>query len=123
MGLMQEMWRSQLQSNVSGVAGRPVATHQAQAAVAIPMQQPVAVAVPVQAAAVPVQPTAASSVMVTCPPGMKPGQTLQVTGPGGQMMQVPVPPGIRAGAQFMVQMPAAPVVTDDVVVMGTVVDA
>ena len=117
------------QSNVSGAAGRPAAnTPQAQA-VAIPMQQPMAVAV---AAAMPVQQPAANTVMVTCPPGAKAGDRLQVAGPGGQMMQVPVPAGVRAGGQFMVQMPAAPVVTttdgatntdDTEIVMGTVVEA
>ena len=109
----------------------PAAIPQAVAA-AIPMQQPMALAVattmPVQQPAH-VQQPAASIVMVTRPPGLKPGDTLQVAGPGGQMMQVPVPAGVQAGGQFMVQMPAAPVVaassvvvtTGDGVVMGTVV--
>ena len=91
---------------------------------AVPMQPAVAVA--------PMQQPATTNVMVTCPPGAKAGDRLQVAGPGGQMMQVPVPAGVRAGGQFMVQMPAAPVVTttdgatntDDVeIVMGTVVEA
>ena len=65
-------------------------------AVAVPMPQSAAVAVPMQ------QP--ATSVMVTCPPGMKPGDTLQVAGPDGHVQMVQVPPGVFAGGQFMVQM-------------------
>ena len=53
------------------------------------------------------QQPAMTSVMVTCPPGMKPGDAVQVAGPGGQMLQVQVPPGVVAGGQFMVQVPAA----------------
>ena len=74
---------------------------------AVPMQQPaLAVAAPVQQPALPAYQT---SVMVTCPIGLKPGDALQVGGPAGQMMQVQVPLGVAPGGQFAVQMPAAPV--------------
>ena len=74
---------------------------------AVPMQQPaLAVAAPVQQPALPAYQT---SVMVTCPIGLKPGDALQVAGPAGQMMQVQVPLGVAPGGQFAVQMPAAPV--------------
>ena len=63
-------------------------------------------AVPVQQPALPAYQT---SVMVTCPIGLKPGDALQVAGPAGQMMQVQVPLGVAPGGQFAVQMPAAPV--------------
>ena len=75
-----------------------MAVQPACAGVAVPMAQPMA------------QPRAASSVMVVCPPGLKPGDMVQVAGPGGQMMQVPVPVGVPPGGQFMVQVPAAPTV-------------
>lgn len=90
--------RQQQALNSAGPAQRgAIATPQ-------PMQQPAAVAV---AAAMPIQQPAMTSVMVTCPPGVKPGDALQVAGPSGQMMAVQVPPGVMAGGQFMVQMPAA----------------
>ena len=74
---------------------------------AVPMQQPaLAVAAPVQQPALPAYQT---SVMVTCPIGLKPGDALQVAGPAGQMMQVQVPLDVAPGGQFAVQMPAAPV--------------
>lgn len=75
-----------------------------QAVQAVPMQPAVAVGT-----AVPMQP-AASNVMIICPPGLKPGDPMQVSGPGGQAMQVYVPPGTVPGGQFVVQMPAAPAV-------------
>lgn len=62
---------------------------------------------PVAAQAVPVAP-AMTSVMVQCPPGVRPGDTVQVAGPTGQVMHVTVPGGVAEGQQFMVQMPAAP---------------
>ena len=74
---------------------------------AVPMHQPAA-AVAV-ASAMPMQQPAMTSVIVTCPPGMKPGDAVQVAGPGGQMMQVQVPMGVMAGGQFQVQVPAVPV--------------
>ena len=77
---------------------------------AAPMQQPaLAVAVPVQQPAAPALPAYQTSVMVTCPIGLKPGDALQVAGPAGQMMQVQVPLDVAPGGQFAVQMPAAPV--------------
>ena len=84
--------------------------HPPPAIVAAPMQQPaLAVAVPVQQPAAPALPAYQTSVMVTCPIGLKPGDALQVAGPAGQMMQVQVPLDVAPGGQFAVQMPAAPV--------------
>ena len=85
-----------------------------------PWQQPTAVATAV-ATPMPVQQN--TTVMVTCPPGLKPGDALQVAGTDGQMVQVQVPQGIQPGGQFMVQMPAAPIVmaTAEPLVMGSVV--
>jgi hypothetical protein len=76
----------------------------------VPMQimQPMQ---PMQAVqAVPMQQPATTNVMVTCPPGLKPGHPMQVSGPGGQTMQVYVPEGTVPSGQFMVQFPAAPAV-------------
>ena len=84
--------------------------HPPPAIMAAPMQQPaLAVAIPVQQPAAPALPAYQTSVMVTCPIGLKPGDALQVGGPAGQMMQVQVPLGVALGGQFAVQMPAAPV--------------
>ena len=84
--------------------------HPPPAIMAAPMQQPaLAVAIPVQQPAAPALPAYQTSVMVTCPIGLKPGDALQVGGPAGQMMQVQVPLGVAPGGQFAVQMPAAPV--------------
>jgi hypothetical protein len=44
--------------------------------------------------------------MVTVPPGVQPGQPLQVQGPSGQMMTVSVPEGVPPGGQFTVMFPA-----------------
>ena len=74
----------------------------------MPPQQQL-MAVPVQQPAAPEIPAYQTSVMVTCPIGLKPGDALQVAGPAGQMMQVQVPLGVAPGGQFAVQMPAAPV--------------
>ena len=41
---------------------------------------------------------------VTCPPGLKPGDSLVVT-MGGQQVTVQVPEGITPGGMFMVQPP------------------
>jgi hypothetical protein len=46
--------------------------------------------------------------MVTVPPGVQPGQPLQVQGPSGQMMTVSVPEGVPPGGQFTVMFPAEP---------------
>ena len=75
--------------------------------VAVVMQHNAGVVI---ASATPIQQPAMTSVMATCPPGMKPGDAMTVAGPGGQMMSVQVPPGVVAGGQFVVNMPAAPVV-------------
>ena len=50
--------------------------------------------------------------VVTCPPGVAPGQPMRVVDPAtGQTMQVTVPNGVKPGGQFQVQFPApAPVV-------------
>ena len=76
-----------------------------------PVQQP-AVLVATVPAMQHVQQPAAGTMMVTCPPGLKEGDMLQVASPTGQMVQVVVPPGVQAGGQFMVQMPAAPAVVN-----------
>ena len=61
-------------------------------------QQPVGSTPVAQAHAQP-QPMA-----VTCPPGLKPGDSLVVT-MGGQQVTVQVPEGITPGGMFMVQPP------------------
>ena len=54
----------------------------------------------------------APPLVVTCPPGISPGQPMRVVDPAtGQTMQVTVPNGVKPGGQFQVQFPApAPVV-------------
>ena len=49
----------------------------------------------------------AQQMQVTCPPGMKEGDTVQISTPGGQM-QVAIPAGVTAGKVFMVQVAAPP---------------
>ena len=45
--------------------------------------------------------------VVTCPPGVAPGQPMRVVDPAtGQTMQVTVPHGVKPGGQFQVQFPA-----------------
>ena len=66
-------------------------------------QQPVGSTPVAQAHAQP-QPMA-----VSCPPGLKPGDSLVVT-MGGQQVTVQVPEGIAPGGMFMVQPPPQPVV-------------
>merc|ERR1719263_1755379 len=45
--------------------------------------------------------------VVTCPPGVAPGQPMRVVDPAtGQTMQVTVPNGVKPGGQFQVQFPA-----------------
>ena len=46
---------------------------------------------------------------VTCPPGLKPGDSLVVT-MGGQQVTVQVPQGVAPGGMFMVQPPPQQVV-------------
>ncbi|CAJ1382325.1 unnamed protein product [Effrenium voratum] len=60
-----------------------------------------------------------ASVMVTVPPGVSPGQQLQVMGPNG-VATATVPPGVSAGQSFTFT-PGAPVATP-LVVEATVVD-
>ena len=66
-------------------------------------QQPLG-SVPVAQAYAQPQPMA-----VTCPPGLKPGDSLVVT-MGGQQVTVQVPEGITPGGMFMVQPPPQQVV-------------
>ena len=47
---------------------------------------------------------------VTCPPGLKPGDSLVVT-MGGQQVTVQVPEGVSPGGVFMVQPPVMAVAT------------
>lgn len=53
--------------------------------------------------------------LVTVPPGVAPGQTLQISTPSGQLVQVAVPAGVLQGQQFHVSTQQAP--------PGTVVQA
>ena len=46
-----------------------------------------------------------NSVVVTCPPGLRPGDPMDVVGPNGQAFQVQVPAGVAEGGQFMAMVP------------------
>ena len=50
-------------------------------------------------------PTVAMS--LTVPPGMRAGQPMQFTTPGGQQLQVVIPVGVQPGQSFVFQVPAA----------------
>jgi len=65
---------------------------------------PVTQGVPVAAAI-----SASSTMRVNCPPGSRPGDTVQIMAPSGQALMVTVPAGVGPGGQFDVQMPSAPV--------------
>ena len=78
---------------------RQVAMAQSSTAMQPMGQQPVGSMPVTQAYAQPLQPMA-----VTCPPGLKPGDSLVVT-MGGQQVTVQVPEGITPGGTFMVQPP------------------
>ena len=51
-------------------------------------------------------PQAAQTLMVSIPPGVMPGQMMQVQSPFGGVFMVQVPPGVGPGAQMQVQVPA-----------------
>ena len=72
--------------------------------IAQPMGQQAVGSLPVAQAHAQPQPMA-----VTCPPGLKPGDSLVVT-MGGQQVTVQVPEGITPGGTFMVQPPPQQVV-------------
>ena len=44
----------------------------------------------------------------TVPPGVSPGQMIQVAAPDGRIVQAAVPPGMSTGSTFMVRFPRAP---------------
>ena len=61
-------------------------------------------------AAVPAAPTATAGptttmMVVTCPDGVAPGQTIQIAQSNGVPMQVQVPPGVAPGGVFQVAVP------------------
>lgn len=51
-------------------------------------------------------PQAAQMMLVSIPPGVMPGQSLQVQSPSGVVFMVQVPPGVGPGAQIQVPVPA-----------------
>ena len=53
-------------------------------------------------------PAAASSLLeIVVPPGVFPGQAIQVQAPSGARMQVVIPPGLGPGSRMRVQLPPA----------------
>lgn len=71
--------------------------------------QMIAAGTPVQsiAAVQPAVPVGMQTMGVTVPPGVKPGESIQISTPSGPM-QVVVPQGVSGGMAFQVQVPAAP---------------
>jgi hypothetical protein len=72
-------------------------------------------------AAVPAAPTATAGptttmMVVTCPDGVAPGQTIQIAQSNGVPMQVQVPPGVAPGGVFQVAVPATLAVAQVVVI-------
>jgi hypothetical protein len=51
---------------------------------------------------------ATQMIAVQVPPGMAPGQTLQVRTPDGRLFSAPIPQGVPVGGTFHVQVAAAP---------------
>ena len=62
-----------------------------------PEQQPVA---PPQ----PVPPAAPTLLSITVPPGVQPGQQIQIKAPDGRLVSVIIPEGLQPGAQFQVKI-------------------
>ena len=73
-----------------------------------PYQKPQPVAtVPVAAVPVAAVPMATTAPMtVTCPDGVAPGQSIQISLPDGTPMQVQVPPNVLPGGVFQVVVPS-----------------
>ena len=72
-------------------------------------------------AAVPAAPTAPAGptttmMVVTCPDGVAPGQTIQIAQSNGVPMQVQVPPGVAPGGVFQVAVPTTLAVAQVVVI-------
>jgi len=53
-------------------------------------------------------------IRVAMPPGVRPGQVIQIRTPAGQVVQVSAPAGVPPGGTFMVNVPAAPVAPQQV---------
>lgn len=68
--------------------------------------QAAAMAPPQMATPMQQQQPAGQVMQITCPPGVSPGQQVQVQGPNGQPIAVQVPPGVGPGMLFSVQVPA-----------------
>ena len=81
------------------------AAQQRQAAAQVSAAQPVQ-GVTMQPVATPMP--AADAMVVTCPAGSHPGDSLQVVSPTGATLQVTVPAGVAEGAQFQIQLPSVP---------------
>lgn len=52
-------------------------------------------------------PSPTQLMMVTVPPGVKPGGSISIMAPSGQAVQVVVPAGVNEGARFQVSVPVA----------------
>ena len=92
------IWKIRMKKARADERARQVALAQSSTGMQPMGQQPVGSTPVAQAYAQP-QPMA-----VTCPPGLKPGDSLVVT-MGGQQVTVQVPEGITPGGMFMVQPP------------------
>ncbi len=67
-------------------------------------QAPTSIAAIPEAPAAPPPVAAPSSMTITVPPGVLPGQVLTVTMPNGQVVNVQVPPGSVPGSQFTISV-------------------
>ena len=80
------------------VAQPPVGVPPTMGAPTAPVIAPMPLAPPPPVA----QPPSPSSMTITVPPGVVPGQILTVTMPSGMSVNVQVPPGCMPGSQFMI---------------------